>query len=89
MCIRDSLSCFSALIYQKTHLFWGAFLVQTTDKGRIVDPWEDRLYTIEEIEVMLKSKKEAALKREKALAYALSQQVYQLPSSFPLPLYVV
>ena len=54
-----------------------------------MDPWEDRLYTIEEIEVMLKSKKEAALKHEKALAYALSQQVYQLPSSFPLPLYVV
>ncbi len=40
-----------------------------------MDDWDDRPHTTEEIEAMLLSRKEAALKREKALAYAFSHKV--------------
>ncbi|KAJ8424021.1 hypothetical protein Cgig2_001724 [Carnegiea gigantea] len=53
----------------------------TLDDGNFVDQWEDQQYTIEDIESMLKSKKKAALKREKALAYALSQQIRRFDRS--------
>ncbi|KAK4601145.1 hypothetical protein RGQ29_010637 [Quercus rubra] len=41
-----------------------------------VDDWDDRPHTSEEIEAMLLSRKEAALKREKALAYAFSHKIW-------------
>ena len=40
-----------------------------------MDDWDDRPHASEEIEAMLLSRKEAALKREKALAYAFSHKV--------------
>jgi hypothetical protein len=39
------------------------------------DDWDDRPRTIEEIQAMLQTRKDAALKRERALSYAFSHQV--------------
>lgn len=46
------------------------------DTSYAVDDWDDRPHTTEEIEAMLLSRKEAALKREKALAYAFSHKIW-------------
>ncbi|KAK1307490.1 Protein IQ-DOMAIN 14 [Acorus calamus] len=43
----------------------------------IADDWEERPRTIEEIQAMLMSRKEASLKRERALSYAFSQQMWR------------
>ncbi|XP_068651291.1 protein IQ-DOMAIN 17-like [Aristolochia californica] len=43
----------------------------------IPDDWDDRPHPIEEIQAMIQSRKEAALKREKALAYAFSHQIWR------------
>ncbi|KAK9122286.1 hypothetical protein Syun_019903 [Stephania yunnanensis] len=45
------------------------------DGSSVMDDWDDRPQTFEEIQATLQCKKEAALKREKALAYAFSQQL--------------
>ncbi|XP_043718416.1 protein IQ-DOMAIN 17-like [Telopea speciosissima] len=47
------------------------------DGSSIADDWDDRPHTVDEIQAMLQSRKEAALKREKALAYAFSQQIWR------------
>jgi len=39
------------------------------------DDWDDRPRTIEEIQAILQTRKDAALKRERALSYAFSHQV--------------
>ncbi|XP_039007487.1 protein IQ-DOMAIN 1-like isoform X2 [Hibiscus syriacus] len=41
----------------------------------IADDWDERPHTIEEVKAMLEQRKEAALKREKNLSRALSQQM--------------
>ncbi|KAL5231998.1 hypothetical protein ABZP36_030774 [Zizania latifolia] len=43
------------------------------------DDWDDRPRTIEEIQAMLQTRKDAALKRERALSYAFSHQVWRNP----------
>ena len=48
---------------------------QSRDISFTTDEWDDRPQTSQEIEELLQNKKEAALKREKALAYAFSNQV--------------
>ncbi|GKV04033.1 hypothetical protein SLEP1_g16250 [Rubroshorea leprosula] len=47
------------------------------DMSCITDDWDDTPHTGEEIEAMLQGKKEAALRREKALAYAFSSQIWR------------
>ncbi|KAK9093799.1 hypothetical protein Scep_025268 [Stephania cephalantha] len=47
------------------------------DGSSVMDDWDDRPQTFEEIQATLQCKKEAALKREKALAYAFSQQLWR------------
>ncbi|KAG5235828.1 protein IQ-DOMAIN [Salix suchowensis] len=47
------------------------------DVSSVLDDWDDRRCTNEEIEAMVESKKEAAIKREKALAYAFSSQIWR------------
>ncbi|KAK9145796.1 hypothetical protein Sjap_005699 [Stephania japonica] len=47
------------------------------DGSSVVDDWDDRPQTFEEIQATLQCKKEAALKREKALAYAFSHQLWR------------
>lgn len=43
----------------------------------IADDWDERPHTIEEVKAMLQTRKEAALKREKNLSQALSQQIWR------------
>ncbi|EEF43455.1 protein IQ-DOMAIN 17 [Ricinus communis] len=47
------------------------------DLSFILDDWDDRQYTSGELEAIVQNKKEAALKREKALAYAFSSQIWR------------
>ncbi|KAJ6332605.1 hypothetical protein OIU77_008633 [Salix suchowensis] len=51
--------------------------MQSRDVSSVLDDWDDRRCTNEEIEAMVESKKEAAIKREKALAYAFSSQIWR------------
>nr|XP_023896432.1 protein IQ-DOMAIN 1 [Quercus suber] len=41
------------------------------------DDWDDRPHTIEEVKAMLQQRKEAAMKREKTLSQAFSQQIWR------------
>ncbi|AQK51062.1 IQ-domain 18 [Zea mays] len=45
------------------------------------DDWDDRPRTIEEIQAMLQTRKDAALKRERALSYAFSHQIRRNPAA--------
>ncbi|KAF3789395.1 IQ-DOMAIN 14 protein [Nymphaea thermarum] len=47
------------------------------DGSCLTDNWDDRPHTIEEIQAKLQTRKEASLKREKALAYAFSHQLWR------------
>ncbi|CAL5004460.1 unnamed protein product [Urochloa decumbens] len=47
------------------------------------DDWDDRPRTIEEIQAMLQTRKDAALKRERALSYAFSHQLWRNPAPAP------
>ncbi|XP_008776838.1 protein IQ-DOMAIN 1-like [Phoenix dactylifera] len=51
--------------------------VQSRDGSSYADDWDDHPRTIEEIQSMLRSRKEAAMKRERALSYAFSQQLWR------------
>jgi len=59
--------------------------MQSRDESSTADEWvnwdDQHPQSLEEIQVMLQETKQAALKREKALAHAFSRQV--LTSSFP------
>ncbi|OIW04569.1 hypothetical protein TanjilG_20925 [Lupinus angustifolius] len=41
----------------------------------IANDWDERLHTVEEVKAMLQQRKEAAMKREKSLSRAFSQQI--------------
>ncbi|KAF2324943.1 hypothetical protein GH714_021773 [Hevea brasiliensis] len=43
----------------------------------IADDWDERPHTIEEVKAMLQHRKEAAIKREKTLSHAFSQQIWR------------
>ncbi|OIW02278.1 hypothetical protein TanjilG_11172 [Lupinus angustifolius] len=43
----------------------------------IVDDWDERPHTVEEVKAMLQQRKEAAMKREKSLSQAFSQQIWR------------
>ncbi|WCJ26651.1 IQ-domain 17 [Euphorbia peplus] len=47
------------------------------DISTILDEWDETPYTNEEIESIVEGQKEAALKRENALAYAFSNQIWR------------
>uniref|UniRef100_A0A5B7C0A3 DUF4005 domain-containing protein n=1 Tax=Davidia involucrata TaxID=16924 RepID=A0A5B7C0A3_DAVIN len=47
------------------------------DESCIADDWDHRPHTLEELEAIFHAKKEAALKREKALSNAFSQQIWR------------
>lgn len=48
---------------------------QSREGSSYADIWDDRPRTVEEIQAMVQRRKEAALKRERALSYAFSHQV--------------
>lgn len=43
----------------------------------IADDWDERPHTIEEVKAMLQHRKQAAVKREKTLSHAFSQQIWR------------
>ncbi|KAE9605770.1 hypothetical protein Lal_00024956 [Lupinus albus] len=43
----------------------------------IADDWDHRPHTVEEVKAMLQQRKEAAMKREKSLSQAFSQQIWR------------
>ncbi|GMH00376.1 hypothetical protein Nepgr_002215 [Nepenthes gracilis] len=45
------------------------------EPSSIADDWDERPHTIEEVKAMLQSRKESAMKREKSLSHAFSQQM--------------
>uniref|UniRef100_A0A5B7B8Y5 DUF4005 domain-containing protein n=1 Tax=Davidia involucrata TaxID=16924 RepID=A0A5B7B8Y5_DAVIN len=47
------------------------------DGSSIADDWDERPHTVEEVKAMLQNRKEAALKREKTLSQAFSQQIWR------------
>ena len=51
---------------------------QSREVSSIADDWDDRPHTVEEVKAMLRQRKEAAMKREKTLSQAFSQQVHPL-----------
>ncbi|XP_019710908.1 protein IQ-DOMAIN 18 [Elaeis guineensis] len=65
--------------------FWDSKYLQELEQRRSMsregssyaDVWDDRPRTIEEIQAMVQSRKEAALKRERALSYAFSHQFWR------------
>ncbi|XP_021290128.1 protein IQ-DOMAIN 1-like [Herrania umbratica] len=72
-------------MFAETNAFWESRYLQdirsrksmSRDMSCTTDEWDDRPQTSEEIEAILQNKKEAALKREKALAYAFSKQIWR------------
>ncbi|KAK3038771.1 hypothetical protein RJ639_027358 [Escallonia herrerae] len=53
------------------------FNLQSRDGSSIADDWDERPHTIEEVKAMLQNRKEAALKRERNLSHAFSQQMWR------------
>lgn len=49
---------------------------QSRDGSTVADDWDERPRTIEDIQALLQTRKEAALKREKSLSHAFSNQVF-------------
>ncbi|XVF12857.1 hypothetical protein REPUB_Repub08aG0156000 [Reevesia pubescens] len=72
-------------MFAETNTLWESRYLQdirrrksmSRDMSCTTDEWDDRPRTSEEIEALLQNKKEAALKREKALAYAFSNQIWR------------
>lgn len=60
--------------------FNGVCVSQSREGSSIADDWDERPHTIEEVKAKLKHRKEAAIKREKTLSHAFSQQVHPLLS---------
>jgi len=54
-------------------LFW--LFCQSREGSSIADDWDERPHTVEEVKAMLQQRKEAAMKRDKTLSQAFSQQV--------------
>lgn len=54
------------------------YVLQSREGSSIADDWDERPHTVEEVKAMLQHRKEVAMKREKNLSQAFSQQVYLL-----------
>ncbi|XWS50174.1 hypothetical protein CRYUN_Cryun12cG0066500 [Craigia yunnanensis] len=76
-------------MFAETNALWESRYLQdirsrkttSRDMSCTTDEWDDRPQTSEEIEEVLQNRKEAALKREKALAYAFSNQIWRSRSN--------
>ncbi|KAL4348788.1 hypothetical protein GQ457_17G022770 [Hibiscus cannabinus] len=72
-------------MFDETNALWESRYLQdirrrksmSRDMSCTTDEWDDRPQASEEIEALLQNKREAALKREKALAYAFSNQLWR------------
>ncbi|KAL4384747.1 hypothetical protein GQ457_15G011390 [Hibiscus cannabinus] len=72
-------------MFDETNALWESIYLQdirrrrsmSRDMSCTTDEWDDRPQASEEIEALLQNRREAALKREKALAYAFSNQIWR------------
>ncbi|KAL1068727.1 hypothetical protein V6Z11_D12G217000 [Gossypium hirsutum] len=75
--------CSRKSAFSDTNSVWESrYLLNISDRrslsregSSIADDWDERPHTVEEVKAMLQHRKEAALKREKSLSQALSQQM--------------
>ncbi|KAB1999036.1 hypothetical protein ES319_D12G133200v1 [Gossypium barbadense] len=75
--------CSRKSAFSDTNCVWESRYLQDISDRRslsregssIADDWDERPHTVEEVKAMLQHRKEAALKREKSLSQALSQQM--------------
>ncbi|CAL9779264.1 unnamed protein product [Musa acuminata subsp. burmannicoides] len=74
---KSSFSCDTSLWDSKFLQELAERRSMSRDGSSFADDWDDRPRTIEEIQAMLQSRKEAALKRERALSYAFSHQLWR------------
>ncbi|XP_020272427.1 protein IQ-DOMAIN 1-like [Asparagus officinalis] len=82
---KSSLSCDTSMCMDSRYLQELAER-RSMSSGFAADDWDDRPRTIEDIQAMLQSRKEAALKRERALSYAFSHQVWRADRNLSQPL---
>ncbi|KAA8525084.1 hypothetical protein F0562_007052 [Nyssa sinensis] len=72
-------------MFAETNNLWDSRYVQdirerksiSRDGSCIADDWDNRPHTLEELEAILQAKKNATLKREKALSDVFSQQIWR------------
>lgn len=57
-------------------LMW--LFCQSREGSSIADDWDERPHTVEEVKAMLQQRKEAAMKRDKTLSQAFTQQVLKI-----------
>ncbi|KAJ8498809.1 hypothetical protein OPV22_009361 [Ensete ventricosum] len=74
---KSSFSCDTSLWDSKFLQELAERRSMSRDGSSFADDWDDRPRTIEEIQAMLHTRKEAALKRERALSYAFSHQLWR------------
>ncbi|KAK7349383.1 hypothetical protein VNO77_06710 [Canavalia gladiata] len=83
--IRSSLEGSRKSTFSDTASVWDSrYLQDISDRksvsregSSIADDWDERPHTVEEVKAMLQQRKEAAMKREKTLSQAFSQQIWR------------
>ncbi|WOK95201.1 protein IQ-DOMAIN 1-like [Canna indica] len=74
---KSSFSCDTSLWDSKYLQELAERRSMSRDGSSFADDWDDRPRTIEEIQAMLQCRKDAAMKRERALSYAFSHQLWR------------
>ncbi|KAJ1408366.1 IQ motif, EF-hand binding site [Sesbania bispinosa] len=83
--IRSSLDGSRKSTFSDTASVWESrYLQDISDRksisregSSIADDWDERPHTVEEVKAMLQQRKEAAMKRDKSLSQAFSQQIWR------------
>ncbi|XP_027335903.1 protein IQ-DOMAIN 1 isoform X2 [Abrus precatorius] len=83
--IRSSLEGSRKSTFSDTTSVWDSrYLQDISDRksmsregSSIADDWDERPHTVEEVKAMLQQRKEAAMKRDKTLSQAFSQQIWR------------
>ncbi|XP_047174092.1 protein IQ-DOMAIN 17-like isoform X1 [Vigna umbellata] len=87
--IRSSLDGSRKSTFSDTASVWDSrYLQDISDRKSVVsersregssiaDDWDERPHTVEEVKAMLQQRKEAAMKRDKTLSHAFSQQIWR------------
>lgn len=83
--VRQSSEGSRKSTFSDTNSVWESRYIQdisdrrsvSRDGSSIPDDWDDRPHTIEEVKAMLQNRKEAAMRRERNLSHAFSQQMWR------------
>ncbi|KAJ4774698.1 Protein IQ-DOMAIN 14 [Rhynchospora pubera] len=89
---QESTGCCSTKsTYSGDTSFWDSKYLQdyaehrsmdrSRDGSTVAEDWDQQPHTLEDIQALLQTRKEAALKRERALSYAFSNQIWKNPSA--------